>query len=207
MAQRESKLNHGTKKRITSLVLVLICLAAWGIEVKWVNCFFDQNSPQRVRMEYHVGETVELGSNEYVLKQSAPSCHITVESFEAVDYDDYVVGNSFTGKVFEGEMNERKLLLVTINITADKKEEIQINELICYGMDAVFNQEWSLLQQINEELDDSMRLAVEPGRSYHITMPFVLYKVYLSSAWEKLDDYPIWLRITIRPEEKIVRIQ
>lgn len=204
--QRSIKKKEMRNGIILSLFL-LICSAAWCAEVKWVNKFYAQNSTERTQKEYAIGDMIPVEENEYALKRIAPSCCVTVDSYEVIDYDEFIKTYHFTGKETEKGNSFSKLLLVTVSVSAEAEETMVMNEFVCYGVDALFRQDWNLLQQINECLNETMYLTFEEGDTYLVTLPFVLQEEYLTAAWNRIEDYPVWLRLTIRPEEIVVRIQ
>lgn len=191
----------------TNWILLVMIILGWMVEVLLINRMYNTITVSRGYELYGQEEKVKFEENMYAAKQYAEGCAIKVNNAYIVDYDTYVNENRLGAS--ENDWSDRKILIIEVTLSAEEKdmEEFSVYELECHGIDSRILQDWSLLSQVNPRLDENMRLSLQKGESQQLKLPFVIYKTYMEKAWENLDQYPIYFRVTIAMIKKEILIK
>lgn len=203
-----------TKKQIKRdriiVGIVLLVFVAWLVEVIWVNHYYKQNTVQSKTVFYEMGESVPFEDDMYTAKMYGEGYFLTINSAEVVDYQSYLTENGYTGKEYDGILEDRKILLVyaTLSVTESDAEYIVLNEFTCRTKDMQFYQEWNLLKQINPILENEyVAIQLRDGTSCDLVFPFILYEWSLGSDFNHPERMPLYFNVTVNPTQKRVKLK
>lgn len=102
-----------------------------------------------------------------------------------------------------------KLALCYITLSKETSEDlgVMLTELKLHGIDQVVGMDWDLLLKLNPILEGNYGIALLDYSECELILPFDLYQDFFSAhTWNNIDEYEMFLRMTIWPEEIKVKV-
>lgn len=194
--------------RIILVVFVITLLAgAWLWRYISFNQFYDDLDQKGKTKIYEVGSTVPFGDNWIQHDCHALGYSLRVDRFEIVDYDTVLTkhGETESANYYKPE----KLALCYITLSKETSEDlgVMLTELKLHGIDQVVGMDWDLLLKLNPILEGNYGIALLDYSECELILPFDLYQDFFSAhTWNNIDEYEMFLRMTIWPEEIKVKV-
>lgn len=186
------------KKRlriIAVLLMVALLAAAWTWRYVTMNRYYDDLDNGDYKL-YQMGDTVPYEDDGTDIYTDLNGYYIRADRFEIRDYDDYL---KEAGITIDTDYPPQKLALVSVTLGNESCEEggISLTELYLRGVDSVAVLDWDVVVAANPILQGNLGIAVEPGQTCKLILPFGLYEhSYSRRTWRYLDDYKLYLQVT-----------
>lgn len=197
------------KKRYIVLVITLLLVAAgWIWRYNSLNKYYKDISADTKKVIYDIGDVVPFEDDRMEGWKQANGYSLKVDRFEIVDSQDFIdmVGFIPNDAYFPCE----KIAVVYITLFNEESDAagIMLTELSLYGIDQVLNLNWDLLLAANPILEGNMGIKLAHNSECSLILPFSLFEKYFSGAtWNNIDDYELFLELTIYPAQKKVKVQ
>lgn len=195
--------------RIILFAIVIVLLAgAWLWRYISFNQFYDELDQKSKTIIYEIGTTVPFGDNWIQHDCHALGYSLRVDRFEIVDYDSILTEHG-EDESFNSYKPE-KIALVYITLSKEISEDlgVMLTELKLYGVDQVVGMDWDLLLKLNPILEGNYGIALLDYSECELILPYDLYQDFFSAfTWNNIDEYEMFLRMTIWPDEIRVKVQ
>ena len=195
--------------RIILFAIVIVLLAgAWLWRYISFNQFYDELDQKSKTIIYEIGTTVPFGDNWIQHDCHALGYSLRVDRFEIVDYDSILTEHG-EDESFNSYKPE-KIALVYITLSKEISEDlgVMLTELKLHGVDQVVGMDWDLLLKLNPILEGNYGIALLDYSECELILPYDLYQDFFSAfTWNNIDEYEMFLRMTIWPDEIRVKVQ
>ncbi len=187
--------------------LILLSLAVlaglWTWRYVTMNAWYDSFA-QDEEVEYHqMAERLAFGKNRLSSGKTADGYFIRVNSFEIVNYQDFMADWT-PPEDFEPLFRPDKLALVRITLFNEDSdaEGVMLTELGLHGDDAYAGMDSNLLTALNPVLEGAYGICLPKGTEYDLVLPYDLFADNLSGwTWRNIETYPWFLHVTGWPKE------
>lgn len=207
----ELKVLYKMKRNIKIILIVFaisLLAGAWLWRYISFNQFYDELSQKGETNIYEIGSVVPFGDNWIQHNCHALGYSLRVDRFEIVDFKSFL--SEQEGIESTNPYVPDKLALAYITLSKEKSEDlgVMLTELKMHGIDQVVGMDWELLLALNPILEGNYGIALPDDSECALILPFDLYREYFSShTWNNLEQYDMFLRMTIWPEEIKVKVQ
>lgn len=195
--------------RIILIVFTVALLAgAWLWRYISFNQFYDDLDQKGKTTIYEIGSTVSFGDNWIQHNCHALGYYLRVDRFEIVDYEEFL--SEHKGIESTNPYIPEKLAIAYVTLSKEKSEDlgVMLTELKLHGIDQVVGMDWELLLKLNPILEGNYGIALLDDSECKLILPFDLYQDYFSAyTWNNIEEYEMYLRMTIWPEEIKVKVQ
>ena len=186
------------KKRIILLAVFLLIAAAWGMRVYWLN----QKYPDVERKTYDLQEEVELGK-DIIDYDTMEGYFVTIESADIYEYED-LLSQYDLEDFMERDAPERIYLLkVRLRNTDNTETGIDVLSWKIQSNSVSQSLDFELYYELNQL--DTYSVALREDSEKEFLLPYNLRKdFFYPSEWENLEDYEMWLTVTLYPTKKML---
>lgn len=192
------------KKRRKGYLLVIIgLLAAWAA---WVIYFNVSSRLTTIDTEiYTIGDIVPCEDDRIGGYTPTPGYEFRVDGFQLLDTQPYLesIGNPVVRNVAD------KLAIVTITLfnRDSDAQGIMLPDLQLHGIDNYAGINYVLLNELNPKLDNNPGIQLPRGEYIELKLPYDLFKDHYGAyTWKHIDEYPMYLRISVWPTTKDIRV-
>lgn len=194
--------------RIFGVICSCFLILGWFLRYQTLNNYFS-SSFSCPRIDYKIGETVDLGSN-IISSNAAPGYSITVLNSEIIAYEDFIntlaKGDSPTINNPPDYVMDITIRLYNTNSTAPG---VFFPDFLLHSYDMYTDPNLELLSLANPILENgSYGLSLKDETYYIVHLIYNLRQEHLSPyAYQHLEDHPFFLRLTTYPTRQEVRLQ
>jgi len=199
-------------KRNVKIILIVFTITllagAWVWRYISFNNMYDELSRKGETKVYEIGSIVPFGDNWIQHNCHALGYSLRVDRFEVVDYEEFL--SEHEGVESTNPYIPEKLAIAYVTLSKEKSEDlgVMLTELKLHGIDQVVGMDWDLLLKLNPILEGNYGIALLDDSECELILPFDLYRDFFSIyTWNNLEQYDMFLRMTIWPEEIKVKVQ
>ena len=197
------------KKRYVVLVIVLLLISVgWVWRYSSLNKYYKDISADTEKIIYDIGDVVPFEDDRMEGWNQANGYSLKVDRFEIVDSQDFIDKIGFTPNDTYFPSEKIAVVYITLFNEESDADGIMLTELSLCGIDQVLNLNWDLLLAANPILEGNMGIKLAHNSECGLILPFSLFEKYFSGAtWNKIDNYELFLELTIYPAQKKVKVQ
>lgn len=186
------------KKGLIICIAVIIAAGLWFWRYSSMNAYYDSFS-NITESVYQTGEIVAFGQNRLGDGSVVDGYSVRVDGMKLMEKDEFLAANS---TIQGDEIDSERIALVYITLFNDSSdEELILLELMLHGPDNYVGLHWSLLAQLNPELQGSFSIRLEHGQECSLVLPYKVFQRYFGSGtWDDMENYGWMLRTTYWPE-------
>lgn len=200
-------------KKTIVLILSLIFIIAWGIRFYTLNGTFSAHNEYQT-INYELGDPVQFNDNMSYNAYHASGYSITANHVRIISFEQFLSEFNKTTNDFT-TMPEKFLIVETTieNIFSDNTEEgIYFYSLPIIGTNwyTFFNGEATAYANnfFNNNTSASYGVLVHRGDSAIVNIVYNLYEnTFSKKQWDYLDYEPMWMSITIQPENQRIKLK
>lgn len=195
------------KKVLLFLIVVFVLAGGWIWRYDSLNQYYEMitNNAQEV---HSIGDTIHFEQDYIDYGLEADGYSLRVDSFELIDFDEYICSQNIEPAQFDNRPNKVALVSITIMNDGSKADGVALAELELFGIDEWLPVNYELLDTLNPVLKGNLGISLAEGTEYQVVLPYGLYKNSFSSGtWNHLDEYNFFFQVTAYPTRKIVRMQ
>ena len=200
-------------KKTIVLILSLIFIIAWGIRFYTLNGTFSAHNEYQT-INYELGDPVQFNDNMSYNAYHASGYSITANHVRIISFEQFLSEFNKTTNDFT-TMPEKFLIVETTieNIFSDNtEEEINFYSLPIIGTNwyTFFNGEATAYANnfFNNNTSASYGVLVHRGDSAIVNIVYNLYEnTFSKKQWDYLDYEPMWMSITIQPENQRIKLK
>ena len=197
------------KKRYIVLVITLLLVAAgWIWRYNSLNKYYKDISADTKKVIYDICDVVPFEDDRMEGWKQANGYSLKVDRFEIVDSHDFIDMVGFIPNDAYFPCEKIAVVYITLFNEDSDADGIMLTELSLYGIDQVLNLNWDLLLAANPVLEGNMGIKLAQNSECGLILPFSLFEKYFSRAtWNNIDNYELFLELTIYPAQKKVKVQ
>ena len=197
------------KKRYIVLVITLLLVAAgWIWRYNSLNKYYEDISSDTEEVIYDIGDVAPFEDDRMEGWKQANGYSLKVDRFEIVDSQDFIDKIGFAPNDAYFPCEKIAVVYITLFNEESDADGIMLTELSLSGIDQVLNLNWDLLLAANPILEGNMGIELAHESECSLILPFSLFEKYFSGAtWNKIDNYELFLELTIYPAQKKVKVQ
>lgn len=197
------------KKRYIVLVIVLLLIAAgWIWRYNSLNKYYEAISADTEEVIYDIGDVVPFEADRMEGWKQANGYSLKVERFEIVDSQDFINTVGFIPAYNYSPCEKIAVAYITLYNEDSDADGIMLTELSMCGIDQVLNLNWDLLLAANPVLEGNMGIKLAHNSECSLILPVSLFEKYFSGdTWNNIDNYELFLELTIYPAQKKVKVQ
>ncbi len=185
------------------ILAVAVLAGLWTWRYVTMNAWYDSFSKSE-GVEYHqMAERLAFGENRLSSGETADGYFIKVNSFEIVDYRDFLADWT-PPEDFEPLFRPDKLALVRVTLYNEDSDAVGVllTSLGLHGDDAYAGMDWDLLTALNPVLEGAYGICLPKGAEYDLVLPYGLFSDNFSGwTWRHIETYPWVLHLTAWPKE------
>ena len=197
------------KKRYVVIGIVLLLVATgWIWRYSSLNRYYENITEDTEEVIYDMGEIVPFEDDRMEGWKQANGYSMKVDSFEIVDSQEFINEVGFVPADTFSPCEKIAVVYITLFNESSDADGIMLTELGLYGIDQVLNLNWDLLFAANPVLEGNMGIKLSHDSECSLILPYSLFEKYFSGAtWNNIDNYELYLELTIYPVQKKVKIQ
>lgn len=197
------------KKRYIVLVITLLLVAAgWIWRYNSLNKYYKDISADTKKVIYDIGDVVPFEDDRMEGWKQANGYSLKVDRFEIVDSQDFIDTVGFIPADNNSPCEKIAVAYITLYNEDSDADGIMLTELSMCGIDQILNLNWDLLLAANPVLEGNMGIKLAHNSECSLILPFSLFEKYFSGAtWNNIDNYELFLELTIYPAQKKVKVQ
>ena len=197
------------KKRYVVLVIVLLLISVgWVWRYSSLNKYYKDISADTEKIIYDIGDVVPFEDDRMEGWNQANGYSLKVDRFEIVDSQDFIDKIGFTPNDTYFPSEKIAVVYITLFNEESDADGIMLTELSLCGIDQVLNLNWDLLLAANPILEGTMGIKLAHNSECGLILPFSLFEKYFSGVtWNNIDNYELFLELTIYPAQKKVKVQ
>lgn len=197
------------KKRYIVLVITLLLVAAgWIWRYNSLNKYYKDISADTKKVIYDICDVVPFEDDRMEGWKQANGYSLKVDRFEIVDSQDFIDKIGFAPNDAYFPCEKIAVVYITLFNEESDADGIMLTELSLCGIDQVLNLNWDLLLAANPILEGNMGIKLAHNSECGLILPFSLFEKYFSGVtWNNIDNYELFLELTIYPAQKKVKVQ
>ena len=190
------------KKLIGCLMLLVVTgLVIWRIYA------VNQDIPLAEKMYYHLGDEVPF-EQDVLVSGGMQGYSIKVNAVEVMDLDRFL--EKYDGNIDDIADPPQKVYDLNVTVTNENNTDggIILYEFKQQNKAAISSFNLDCYKIANAEKNyENAGIAVRPGTSVTFQLPFSMYRhLFNTRTWENLENYPMYLTVTLYPHKKMIWI-
>lgn len=190
------------------IIILLLITVGWSCRYNLLNEYYEGISSDATEIVYDIGDVVPFEDDRMGGWKQATGYSLSVDKFEIVDSQDFINTVGFIPTDNYSPCEKVAVAYITLYNEDSDAEGIMLTELSMCGIDQVLNLNWDLLLAANPVLEGNMGIKLAHNSECSLILPFSLFEKYFSGAtWKNMDNYELFLELTIYPAKKIIKVQ
>lgn len=190
------------------IIILLLITVGWSYRYNSLNEYYEGISSDATEIVYDIGNVVPFEDDRMGGWKQATGYSLSVDKFEIVDSQDFINTVGFIPTDNYSPCEKVAVAYITLYNEDSDAEGIMLTELSMCGIDQVLNLNWDLLLAANPVLEGNMGIKLAHNSECSLILPFSLFEKYFSGAtWKNIDNYELFLELTIYPAKKIIKVQ
>lgn len=190
------------------IIILLLITVGWSCRYNSLNEYYEGISSDATEIVYDIGDVVPFEDDRMGGWKQATGYSLSVDKFEIVDSQDFINTVGFIPTDNYSPCEKVAVAYITLYNEDSDAEGIMLTELSMCGIDQVLNLNWDLLLAANPVLEGNMGIKLAHNSECSLILPFSLFEKYFSGAtWKNMDNYELFLELTIYPAKKIIKVQ
>ncbi len=195
------------KKYVIWLLVAAVLSGLWFWRYTTMNAYYDSLN-RVVEKEYLSGEYVPFEDDYISGEDTLDGYFVRVDGFELLEFEELCSRTGMTGEGIYSPPERVVLVTVTLKNETNAEDAVPLTSLVLHGIDSVVGLNWDLMADLNPKLEGNSRVRLREGQEFQVVLPYNLRKNLFSSyTWNHMENYDWFLRITVWPTEKDIKIQ
>lgn len=196
------------RRYIVFIIILLLITVGWICRYNSLNEYYEGISSDATEIVYDVGDVVPFEDDRMGGWKQATGYSLRVDRFEIVDSQDFINTVGFIPTDNYSPCEKVALAYITLYNEDSDADGIMLTELSMCGTDQVLHLNWDLLLAANPVLEGNMGIKLAHNSECSLVLPFGLFEKYFSGiTWNNIDNYELFLELTIYPAKKIIKVQ
>lgn len=197
------------KRKIFGIIILMIVLAGWLWRVVSLNAYWKSRLKEQKSFVYHMDEIVPFEQDQLDKYSNLEGYSICVTDFQIMDYEDFEEKYGESKRETSIDLDRKVGLIYMTLYNADNDSDgITLTSFRLQSIDNLYMVDTELLTLVNPTLqkgDIGFRLPQDS--TYNVVIPFRMLGRSYFGDWSRIDQEEMYLRMTSRPSEKIIKIQ
>lgn len=195
------------KKHIAVLMVILLLVVGWTFRYVTMNTYYDSLTTNSKEI-YMIGDVVPFEDDMGEMWVNLNGYTVKVERFEILNTEAYIQSLNLEANEYLSLGEKVALVYITLSNENSDAEGVMLTDFSLRGIDNIVNMDWDLLAASNPVLQGNFGISLSPGTDYNLILPYTLQEEYFSTwTWNHIENYNMYLRMTISPTEKVIQVQ
>ena len=197
------------KRQLIVVLVLLIVFAGWLWRVITLNHFWESRLREKETIIYQTGEVVPFEEDQLDKYSDLNGYSICVTDFRILDYEDFQESYGGSEKETSIELDRKVgLIYMTLYNTDNDTDGITLTSFRLQSTDNLYMVDTELLTLVNPTLEKgSVGFRLPHDKSYDVVIPFRMLGRSYFGDWARLDQVELYLTVTSKPAEKLIKIQ
>ena len=197
------------KRKLIVVLVLLILFSGWLWRVITLNKFWESRLREKETIIYQIGEVVPFEEDQLDKYSDLNGYSICVTDFQIIEYEDFK--EQYGAPENEGSIElDRKvgLVFMTLSNTNNDSDGVTLTSFHLQSIDNLYMVDRELLEVVNPTLEKgAVGFRLPHDKSYDVVIPFRMLGRSYFGNWNNLDKVEMYLRVTSRIKEKLVKVQ
>lgn len=197
------------KRKIIIILVLMIVIAGWLWRVVSLNAYWESRLREQKTIVYHLDEIIPFEQDQLDKYSSLEGYSLCVTDFQIMDYEDFREKYGESEKETSIELDRKVgLIYMTLYNVDNDSDGITLTSFRLQSIDNLYMVDTELLTLVNPTLqkgDVGFRLPHDS--TFDVVIPFRMLGRSYFGDWARLDQVEMYLRMTSRPVEKLIKIQ
>lgn len=195
------------RKHIAALAAAIVLTAIWTFRYVTMNEYYDSLTSDSKEM-YMIGDVVPFENDLGEMGVNLNGYAVKVEKFEILNMDEYVQSLNLEADEYRPLGEKTALVYITLSNQNSDAQGVMLTDFGLRGIDNIVSMDRDLLTASNPILQGNYGVSLSPGTNCRLVLPYILQKDYFDVwTWNHIESYGMYLRMTIFPTEKSIRVQ
>lgn len=195
------------RKHIAVLAVTLILVAIWTFRYVTMNEYYDSLTSDLKEM-YMIGDVIPFENDLGEMRVNLNGYAVRAEHFEILNTDEYIESLNLETDEYRSLGEKTALVYITLFNQNSDAQGVMLTDFSLRGVDNIVYMDRDLLTAANPVLKGNYGVSLSPGTNCSFVLPYTLQEEYFGIwTWGHIESYDMFLRITISPVEKTIKVQ
>lgn len=195
------------RKHMALLTVALLLLAGWTFRYATMNAYYDSLTTNSKEI-YSIGDIVPFENDMGEMRVNLNGYAVKVEHFEILDTQEYIQSLGRKANEFSIAGEKVALVYMTLSNANSDAEGVMLTDFRLRGIDNIMNMDRDLLAAANPVLQGNYGIRLSPGTTNDLVLPYILQGKYFGAwTWKHIENYKMYLVMTVSPTEKVIQVQ